>query len=129
MNLASIEFGAAANASGSASDSSGAEFHPCLLYKTIATSGDNLSKVFNLPASTAVKIDIDGVKDLILGGLNTTLSSPVLYSVFIKALLVNTSQLNSLTTKLESDGFSLATSHTPSILNVKTFANQIWYRN
>lgn len=65
-------------------DELGASFAPVAARKVLALSLDSLTRDFGLPCPTLIKIDIDGLEDLVLEGAADVLSDPRLASMLVE---------------------------------------------
>ena len=91
-------------------------------YKTLSLTGNDLVKKFNFEKPNYIKIDVDGIEDLILNGFSEILEDT-------KSILIETSDIfneknNNIKIFLEKKGFNMEKKEN-SIIQKQVY-NQIW---
>ena len=91
-------------------------------YKTLSLTGNDLVKKFNFEIPNYIKIDVDGIEDLILNGFSEILEDT-------KSILIETSDIfkeknNNIKIFLEKKGFNMEKKEN-SIIKKQVY-NQIW---
>ena len=126
--------GGALNAFGVEYGQDGKKIHKSIDFNTLGFSIDFMfdNKILNqLP--TMIKIDVDGIEDLILEGARKTIQNPTCKTIFVEINKDFDSQLKNIKRILSQCGFSLDKElHSQMIKDnpeTRKSFNQIWFKN
>lgn len=84
LNMRSTGLGGALSSFGTTIDEHGNQFAPSFRQGMLGYSIDEFISRYDLQCPNHIKIDVDGIEDLIIAGATTTLSNPALVSVSIE---------------------------------------------
>jgi FkbM family methyltransferase len=127
FNLSSVHEGGALSSFGVTYGQDGIEFEEQLQYRTMGFTLDTLVDLGLIPNNPSlVKVDVDGIEDLILMGAIKTLGNPKCKSVLVEVTPKFTKQINAVGDTLRKVGFELRENRTQSS---QDGYNQIWTRH
>ena len=108
LNMQSTEMGGALSSFGTAIDNFGREFRPTFKQGMVGYSIDDFVSEFSPPFPNHLKIDVDGIEDLIVAGAANTLRDPRLKSISIEIDSARPDYMNRIVGAIEPAGFTIA---------------------
>lgn len=124
FNLSSTEHGEALSSFGVCPGIVGHKATTVFSYKTIGLAGDDISKFFKIELPDYIKIDVDGIEEQILLGMQRILSLPTLKSVSVEVDEKNIIQQRTITDVFTSYGFRMISKKHSPMFETGDFSNQ-----
>jgi FkbM family methyltransferase len=128
LNMQTTEFGGALSSFGVAVDNDGKTFVPSYRQGMIGFDIDAFIRTFDPPFPNHLKIDVDGIEDLIIAGAAATLADPRLQSVSVELDAARPDYTDKVTAALEAGGLRLVSKRHGEMFETGAYRNLYNYQ-
>ena len=126
--MQTTDLGGALSSFGSTVDESGEQFVPTFRQGMVGYSIDQFIKQFNAPFPNHLKIDVDGIEDLIIAGAAATLSDARMKSVSIELDASRCEHTQAIADKIEAAGLKFTVKRQSEMIAAGAYKNIFNYQ-